>query len=113
MQRTGGGVAPSEESDPRVLAIAEAARDLVAKRDAWLNPPDASEAELKKRTLTNLYNANPTWLQLCHRALDRAVLSAYGWPEALAEPSAEHDAEILRRLLELNRERAKGGVDTK
>ena len=34
--------------DPRVIAIADAARDLVAKRDAWLNPPGASEAELKK-----------------------------------------------------------------
>ncbi len=101
-----GGVEPGKEQDPRVRAIAEAARDLVAKRDAWLNPPGATEAELKKRTLTNLYNANPTWLQLCHRALDRAVLAAYGWPEELAEPSDEHDAEILRRLLELNRERA-------
>ncbi len=113
-----GGVAPGEEGDPRVRAIAEAARDLVAKRDAWLNPPaasasggsppGASEAELKKRTLTNLYNANPTWLQLAHRALDRAVLAAYGWPEELAEACDEHDAEILRRLLELNLERAKG-----
>jgi hypothetical protein len=126
-----GGVEPGKEGDPRVRDIAEAARDLVAKRDAWLNPPGASEAELKKRTLTNLYNANPTWLQLAHRALDRAVLAAYGWaaqgtalgigadanstaavgtPQDLAEPSPEHDAEILRRLLELNLERAgKGG----
>ena len=46
--------------DPRVVAISEAARDLVAKRDAWLNPEGASEKELKKRTLTNLYNRQPT-----------------------------------------------------
>ncbi len=41
-------------------AIAEAARELVKMRDAWLNPPDISDAERKKRTLTNLYNARPT-----------------------------------------------------
>ena len=81
-------------------AIAQAARDLVQKRDAWLNPPGATEAELKKRTLTNLYNANPTWLQLAHQALDRAVLDAYGWPHNL---TAE---QILERLLALNLQRA-------
>jgi len=30
------------KDDPRVKAIAAAARELVQKRDAWLNPPDAS-----------------------------------------------------------------------
>jgi hypothetical protein len=49
------------QDDPRVQAIAQAARELVEKRDAWLNPPGAGEAELKKRTLTNLYNQRPTW----------------------------------------------------
>jgi hypothetical protein len=34
------------------------------------------------------------------------VLAAYDWETDLAESSAEHDAEILRRLLELNLERA-------
>ena len=86
--------------DPRVEAIAEAARELVAKRDAWLNPPGAGEDVLKKRTLTNLYNERPMWLQLAHRRLDEAVLDAYGWPRELG------DEEILRRLLELNLERA-------
>ena len=49
---------PGHESkdSPLVEAIAEAARELVAKRDAWLNPPDARADELKRRTLTNLYN---------------------------------------------------------
>jgi type II restriction/modification system DNA methylase subunit YeeA len=86
--------------DPRVKAIAEAARQLVQQRDAWLNPPDASEAELKKRTLTNLYNARPTWLANAHRQLDTAVFAAYGWPASLT------DDEILARLLALNLERA-------
>ena len=92
------GKEPKE--DPRVQAIAEAAKELVEKRDAWLNPPDASEADLKKRTLTNLYNQYPTWLCLAHRKLDQAVLAAYGWPPDLA------DEQILERLLELNLERA-------
>ena len=87
-------------SDPRVEAIAQAARELLEQRDAWLNPPSASEAELKKRTLTNLYNQRPTWLDLAHRKLDAAVCDAYGWPHGLA------DEEVLERLLALNLERA-------
>jgi type II restriction/modification system DNA methylase subunit YeeA len=90
------------ENDPRVEAIAAAARELVKKRDAWLNPPDASAAELKKRTLTNLYNENPTWLQDAHRELDDAVLAAYGWPKDLSQQ------DILARLLQLNAERFSG-----
>jgi hypothetical protein len=39
------------KDDPRVEAIAAAARELVKKRDDWINPPDASTEELKKRTL--------------------------------------------------------------
>ena len=96
---------PDQEpvSDPRVHAIAEAAREFVAKRDAWLNPEGATEAALKKRTLTNLYNQRPTWLALAHRKLDEAVLDAYGWPHDLG------DEQILERLLALNLERAGGG----
>jgi type II restriction/modification system DNA methylase subunit YeeA len=86
--------------DPRIRAIAQAACELVQQRDAWLNPPGADESELKKRTLTNLYNQRPTWLDLAHRKLDHAVLDAYGWPHDLS------DAEILERLLALNLERA-------
>ncbi|HAX23654.1 MAG TPA: adenine methyltransferase, partial [Chloroflexi bacterium] len=60
-------------------------------------------AELKKRTLTNLYNQRPTWLANAHARLDAAVWDAYGWPE----PPAETDDEtILTRLLALNLERA-------
>ena len=36
---------------PRLKAIADTTKSLVEQRDAWLNPPDASAAELKKRTL--------------------------------------------------------------
>ena len=93
---------PGQEplDDPRVEAIAAAARELVRLRDAWLNPPDASEAELKKRTLTNLYNARPTWLVNVHKRLDTAAFAAYGWPSDLS------DEAILERLLALNLERA-------
>src|SRR5207245_2455465 len=46
--------APGHEPEdlPLVRGVAAAARELVEKRDAWLNPPDATEEELKKRTLT-------------------------------------------------------------
>ena len=59
--------------------------------------------QLARRTLTNLYNERPTWLDLGHRRLDEAVFAAYGWPVDLS------DEQILERLLELNlsRERAK------
>ena len=81
-------------------AIAEAARELVEKREAWLNPPNARAEELKRRTLTNLYNARPAWLADAHRKLDGAVFAAYGWPSTLT------DAELLERLLALNHQRA-------
>jgi hypothetical protein len=90
------------KTDPRVRAIAEAAAELVKLRDAWLNPPGVNEAELKKRTLTNLYNQRPTWLDDAHRRLDEAVFAAYGWPAGLS------DDELLARLLALNLERAAG-----
>jgi len=80
--------------------IAQAARELVELRDRWLNPPGASGDELKRRTLTNLYNERPTWLDLAHCTLDHAVLDAYGWPHDLG------DEELLARLLALNLERA-------
>jgi len=88
------------KDSPLVEAIAEAARELVEKRDAWLSPPDASAEELKRRTLTNLYNARPSWLAEAHRKLDTTVFAAYGWPVTLT------DAELLERLLALNHERA-------
>jgi type II restriction/modification system DNA methylase subunit YeeA len=86
-------------TDEQREAISAAARELVRLRDGWLNPPGLEPDELSKRTLTNLYNARPTWLQHAHAALDTAVLAAYGWPFDLADP------EILERVLVLNLER--------
>jgi type II restriction/modification system DNA methylase subunit YeeA len=81
-----------DQNNPRVQAIAQAARELVEKRDNVLK--DGS-------TLTGLYNQRPTWLQMAHRKLDQAVFAAYGWPDDLS------DEEILARLLALNLERSK------
>lgn len=115
---------PAEHyANPHAEAIAEAARELVRLRDNWLNPPDWVEvvpeavehyplriiprpehaAALKKRTLTNLYNQRPAWLENAHQMLDRAVAAAYGWDDYTPEMT---DNEILRRLLELNQIRA-------
>jgi hypothetical protein len=66
-----------------------------------LEPRDADcAAKLKQRTLTNLYNERPAWLDLAHRKLDAAVACAYAWPADLP------DDQILERLLALNLERA-------
>ncbi|MBK8639913.1 MAG: class I SAM-dependent DNA methyltransferase [Chromatiaceae bacterium] len=116
-------VAP--ERRPVALAIAEAAHRLNALRENWLNPPGWVDrvpevvpgypdriipkpehaAELKKRTLTNLYNARPAWLDNAHKALDVAVAAAYGWADYGPEMA---DEEILRRLLALNLARSAG-----
>lgn len=49
-----------------------------------LEPRDAGcAAKLKPRTLTNLYNERPAWLDLAHQKLDAAVAAAYGWPADL------------------------------
>ena len=98
-------------SDPHAIAIAEAARRLVELRDRWLNPPEwaewideptpgypkrpiarneAAAQQLKKRTLTNLYNARPQWLADAHAALDATVAGAYGWPVDIAASDALH-----------------------
>ena len=91
------------KGDHGVTVIAEAARELNEKRERWLNPPGASASEVKQRTLTNLYNERPHWLQMAHEKLDVAVLAAYDWPVVLT------DDELLGRLLELNFSRA--GID--
>ena len=78
-----------------------------------LEPRDADcAAKLKKRTLTNLYNERPAWLDLAHRKLDTAVAAAYGWVRAARANEPEQpevdlsDEQILERLLALNLERA-------
>lgn len=107
--------------DPRAQAITKAAMRLDELRRNWLNPPDLVDVvpevvpgfpdrlipknekaavELKKRTLTNLYNTRPAWLAKAHADLDAAVAAAYGWPSDITEDDA------LARLLELNHARA-------
>ncbi len=61
---------------------------------------DEAAAELKKRTLTKLYNQRPAWLTHLHEDLDSAVLAAYGWTD-----QPDKDA-LLARLLALNLARA-------
>ncbi|MHB1354210.1 MAG: class I SAM-dependent DNA methyltransferase [Thiobacillus sp.] len=122
------GLTPRDNrgSHPHGDAIAAAAKQLNDLREAWLNPPEwvdwvrtpeeeaagfplrpvarpGHESELKKRTLTNLYNARPAWLDNVHRELDAAVAAAYGWIDYTPEMP---DKEILKRLLALNLERA-------
>lgn len=121
------GLTPRDTpTGPQAEAIATAAKQLNALRETWLNPPEwvdwvrtpeeeqagfplrpvakpGHEAELKKRTLTNLYNAHPAWLAHAHRELDAAVAAAYGWADYTPEMS---DEEILKRLLAMNLNRA-------
>jgi type II restriction/modification system DNA methylase subunit YeeA len=99
----------------------QAAVRLNQLRETWLNPPELVRrepevvagfpdrlipvdekalAELKKRTLTNLYNARPAWLAQAHDALDSAVAAAYEWPPDIG------DDEALGKLLKMNRDRA-------
>ncbi len=58
---------------------------------------------LKARTLTNLYNERPAWLENAHSQLDAAVAMAYSWSIDISEDDA------LARLFALNQSR-KGGV---
>ena len=113
-------------ADPRAIAIAATAAQLNELRENWLNPADlvrrepevvagypdrilpkdeTAAKELAKRTLTNLYNARPTWLDNAHKALDEAVADAYGWGDDW-RAGALNDDEILARLFRLNQERA-------
>ena len=94
---------PTEEQRE---SISVAAAELNSLREGWLNPPGISAAELRKRTLTNLYNQRPTWLDNAHARLDTTVADGYGWAADLP------DTEILERLLALNLERAKAETTT-
>jgi type II restriction/modification system DNA methylase subunit YeeA len=109
--------------NPRAQKIAAAAERLNELRNNWLNPPDliihvsevvggypdrilakheAAAEVLKTRTLTNLYNERPAWLDHAHCDLDKAVADAYGWKSDMS------DDEMLTKLLALNLERATG-----
>ena len=109
--------ASSYANNPRAIAIADAAQYLVKLRDAWLNPPEwiewvdepvagypkrpvlrdqAAAQEIRRRTLTKLYNQKPQWLSDAHAKLDAAVAMAYGWPTEISERDA------LDKLLAMN-----------
>jgi hypothetical protein len=113
---------PEAKTRSLAIAIAQAAAQLDQLRSAWLNPPEwadwvqtdeereagfppravpkpGKDAELKKRTLTNLYNAPPAWLKQAHERINGAVAAAYGWADYSA---AMTDDDILKRLLKLN-----------
>lgn len=113
-------------ADPRAQKIAAAAARLNELRENWLNPSDLvirvpevvpgypdrilpkddkAAVTLKTRTLTNLYNQRPAWLDHAHRALDLAVAEAYGWGEDWKAGRLTDD-EILARLFRLNQARA-------
>ena len=95
-------------TDAQRQAIAHAARELNRLREGWLNPVDGEGnpaifgVDLRRRTLTNLYNDydNHTWLVNAHDNLNTAVAAAYGWDADIT------DDAILERLLALNLERA-------
>ena len=108
------------------MAVALEARRIVELRDRWLNPPEwvkwvdepvdgypkrpvprneTAAKALKKRTLTNLYNARPQWLANAHAALDSAVAAAYGWRADITND------DVLRELLELNLYRVEHGQE--
>jgi hypothetical protein len=129
----GGALIPAGVSTGSVRSAAEqiarAAKKLNDLREAWLNPPEWTQAlpevvplgmstspypdrivpklgfekQLAERTLTKLYNQRPAWLNAAHEALDAAVATAYGWADYTP---AMPDEEILKRLLALNLERA-------
>ena len=100
------GSEPTEDASPVVKAVADAARKLVELRGNWLNPTNVDASELKKRTLTNLYNARPAWLESAHKALDAAVCAAYAEATGEAWPVGMEESEILEKLLRLNHQRA-------
>jgi len=126
------GLTPADTANgapngPVAEKINDAAIRLNQLREAWLNPTEwvdwvitpeeekagfpkrpvakpGHETDLKKRTLTNLYNLRPAWLESAHRELDAAVASAYGWADYTPEMT---DETILSRLLAMNLERTK------
>ena len=123
-------IAATVDREDSFSDVPEAARPLI--RQSAIMDRAAKHPELKRRTLTALYNERPTWLRLAHQELDRAVLAAYaatdpagGWSEDWAEVWAdtgagqplppghpltarrsEINARVLENLLRLNYMRA-------
>jgi hypothetical protein len=122
-------IAAAVDAEDSFCDVPPDARSLI--RRSAIMAQAAKDPNLRTRTLTNLYNARPTWLSLAHHALDTAVLAAYAsldpagvwsasWPDVwrdsgagqplppdhpLAAQRAEVDQKVLANLLRLNRER--------
>ncbi len=123
-------IAASVDAANDFADVPAAARPLI--RQSAIMAAAAKDKNLKKRTLTNLYNERPTWLKLAHKKLDEAVLAAYaaidpaglwspawaavwedsgaGQPLPAAHPLSarrlEIDQLVLANLLRLNKERS-------
>ena len=124
------------QEDPRVQAIATAAKQLDAMRNGWLHPPAAeigvtiSEKMLQKRTLTNLYNMltlyreqfkgksrqPAAWSEAAQHLIDIGDIETldhihtsldHAVLDAYGWPHNLSEEQILERLLALNLERAK------
>jgi len=79
-------IAAAVDAEDSFAEVPADARPLI--RQSAIMARAAKDPNLKKRTLTNLYNQRPTWLKLAHEQLDRSVLAAYalvdpqgGWSE--------------------------------
>jgi hypothetical protein len=101
--------------------VSKAAKELHSLRERWLHPPEwvdqfnepgwparqipkaGHEIDVKKLTLTNLYNEKPQWLENIQRELDMAAAIAYGWTDYTVDMP---DDAILARLFKLNLARA-------
>lgn len=135
------GKEPAETENSDVEDIADTARALVTFRQAWLHPQEplnggisvAHKKRLKKRTLTNMYNALTHFRDALVNGTRNSVGFKTGWQKAVKSdftiaqaerlhdihtdldeavlraygwPTTLSDEEILERLLALNLERA-------
>ena len=80
-------IARAVDAEDDFADVPAEARPLI--RQSAIQARAAKDPNLKKRTLTNLYNERPTWLRLAHKKLDQAVLGAYAKadPAPAADPS--------------------------
>lgn len=87
---------PYPVTDAQRERVVEASRQVITRRQAI--------CQREQFGLTRLYNLVDegayTEVRDAHRDLDEAVAAAYGWPRAVAQDGDE----IVRRLLDLNRE---------
>jgi type II restriction/modification system DNA methylase subunit YeeA len=110
-----------EVNQASIFNVSKAAKLLHSLRERWLHPPEwidqlnepgwptiyvpkvEHESSARQRTLTNLYNEKPQWLENIQHELDMAVATAYGWPDYTADMPSD---AILARLFKLNLARA-------